>query len=74
MTATPQLPTYNGLPDLTPHKPRTLPYDVARCASTQGCPLAPTCLRSTDAGHPTYQTHSHFPRGDECHGFIENGE
>jgi len=44
-----------------------LPYDVSRCG-TKGCPLAETCRRK-ELGHPTYQSYTLFPGGEDCYGY-----
>ena len=44
-----------------------LPYDYTRCADP--CALADQCRRTTQ-GHPTYQSYTKFPGGDDCHGYL----
>ena len=46
----------------------TLPHDYARCGNDE-CELRRVCRR-TEPGHPTHQSHSMFPGGQDCHGFI----
>ena len=46
----------------------TLPYDMTRCANVE-CELRRVCRR-TEPGHPTHQSYSMFPGGQDCRGFI----
>jgi len=49
-----------------------LPYDMSRCVTTN-CPLADRCRRK-EPGHPTYQSFTAFPGGEDCHGFWPRDE
>lgn len=49
----------------------TLPFDYARCLDPLGCPLASRCAR-THPGRPYHQSYTAYPRGEDCHGFIED--
>lgn len=46
----------------------TLPYDYSRCAN-ETCALRDRCRR-TEPGHPTYQSYSLFPGGEDCHAYL----
>mgnify|MGYP007078876448 CR=1 FL=1 len=50
-----------------------IPFDMSRCARTEEeCVLAKTCLRFLDPGHPTYQSFSIFPGGEDCHAYLSS--